>query len=201
MHFSLFFLLFHSLTHIPLLRPDTSLFILIFHPLPRACTHNIQPARRVSFFSLFPDHVIDHLIAMCLPHGFIVTDPIAPSQSVILLVSMFVLCWKPNTDCVQCAFSIYSLSHPWGFSSLKFQSYPQVRSPLSFLFSPPLCLCPLMPFPSSFILSIVLVLTRSYPQRFFNTAVYGPEHRRVHWHLWPPPPQGEYIFFVCSLMC
>ena len=78
MHFSLFFLLFHSLTHIPLLQSDTSLFILIFHPLPRACTHNIQPARRVSSFPLFPDHVINHLIAMCLPHGFVVTDPIAP---------------------------------------------------------------------------------------------------------------------------
>ena len=69
-HFSLFFPLFRSLTHIPLSRPVTSQFILIFHPLPRACTHDIQPARRVSFFSLFPDHVIDHLIAMCLPHGF-----------------------------------------------------------------------------------------------------------------------------------
>ena len=85
-----------------------SLFILTFHPLPHACIHDIQPARQVSFFFLFPDHVIDHLIAMCLPHGFIVTDPIAPSQSVPLLVSMFVLCWKPNTVCAQRAFSIYS---------------------------------------------------------------------------------------------
>ena len=79
---------------------------------PRACTRDIQPARRVSFFSLFPDHVIDHLIAMCLPHGFVVTDPIAPSQSVLLLVSMFVLCWKPNMVRTLCAFSIYSLSPP-----------------------------------------------------------------------------------------
>ena len=53
-HFSLFFLLFHSLTHVPLSRPVMSLFILIFHPLPRACTHDIQPARRVSFFSFIP---------------------------------------------------------------------------------------------------------------------------------------------------
>ena len=111
-HFSLFFPLFRSLTHIPLSRPVTSLFILIFHPLPRACTHNIQPARRVSFFSLFSDHVIDHLIAMCLPHGFVVTDPIAPSQPVLLLVSMFVLCWKPNMVRALRAFSIYSLSPP-----------------------------------------------------------------------------------------
>jgi hypothetical protein len=43
-----------------------SLFILIFHPLLRTCTCDIQPARRVSFFSLFPDHVIDHLIAIVL---------------------------------------------------------------------------------------------------------------------------------------
>ena len=82
MHFSLLFPLFRSLTHIPLSRPVTSLFILIFHPLLHTCTRNIQPARHVSFFSLFPDHVIDHLITMCLPHGFVVTDPIAPSQSV-----------------------------------------------------------------------------------------------------------------------
>ena len=33
-HFSLFFLLFRSLTHIPLSQPVTSLFILIFRPLP-----------------------------------------------------------------------------------------------------------------------------------------------------------------------
>ena len=50
-HFSLFFPLFRSLTHIPLSRPVTSLFILIFHPLPHACTRDIQPARRVSLFS------------------------------------------------------------------------------------------------------------------------------------------------------
>ena len=111
-HFSLFFPLFRSLTHIPLSQPVTSLFILIFHPLPRACTCDIQPARRVSFLSLFSDHVIDHLIAMCLPHGFVVTDPIAPSQSVPLLVSMFVLCWKSNMVHAQCAFSIYTLSPP-----------------------------------------------------------------------------------------
>ena len=52
-HFSLFSPFDHSLNHIPLSQPVTSLFILIFHPLLRACTHNIQPARRVSFFSLF----------------------------------------------------------------------------------------------------------------------------------------------------
>ena len=57
-------------------------------------------------FHLFSDHVIDHLIAMCLPHGFVVTDPIAPSQSAPLLVSMFVLCWKPNTVCAQHTFSV-----------------------------------------------------------------------------------------------
>ena len=106
------FPLFRSLNHIPLSRPVTSLFILIFHPLLHACTCDIQPARRVSFFSLFSNHVIDHLITMCLPHGFVVTDPIAPSQSVLLLVSMFVLCWKPNMACALCAFSIYSLSPP-----------------------------------------------------------------------------------------
>ena len=89
-----------------------SLFILISHPLLCACMYGIQPARRVSFFSLFPDHVIDHLIAMCLPHGFIVTDPIAPSQLVPLLVSMFVLCWQPNTVHAQCTFSIYTLPPP-----------------------------------------------------------------------------------------
>ena len=109
-HFSLFFPLFCSLTHIPLSQPVMSLFILIFHPLLCACTCDIQPARGVSFFPLFPDHVINHLITMCLPHGFVVTDPIAPSQSVPLLVSMFVLCWKPNTVRAQCTFSIYSLS-------------------------------------------------------------------------------------------
>ena len=103
---------FRFLTHIPLSRPVTSLFILIFHPLPRACTCDIQPARRVSFFSLFSDHVIDHLIAMCLPHGFVVTDPIAPSQLVPLLVSMFVLCWKPNMVHVQCALNMYSQALP-----------------------------------------------------------------------------------------
>ena len=63
-------------------------------------------------FLLFFDHVIDHLIAMCLPHGFIVTDPIAPSQSVLLLVSMFVLCWKPNMVRARCALSIYTLPPP-----------------------------------------------------------------------------------------
>ena len=68
-NFLCFSFFFCSLTHIPLSRPVTPLFILIFHPLPCACTHDIQPARCVSFFSLFPDHVIDHLIAMCLPHG------------------------------------------------------------------------------------------------------------------------------------
>ena len=103
---------FLSLTHIPLSRPVTPLFILIFHPLPRACTRDIQPARQISFLSSFPDHVTAHLIAMCLPHGFVVTDPIAPSQSVLLLVSMFVLCWKPNMVRALCAFSIYSLSPP-----------------------------------------------------------------------------------------
>ena len=111
-HFSLFFPLFRSLTHIPLSQPVTSLFILIFHPLPHACTRDIQPARHVSFFSLFSDHVIDHLITMCLPHGFVVTDLVAPSQLVLLLVSMFILCWKPNMVCAQCTFSIYSLSPP-----------------------------------------------------------------------------------------
>ena len=88
------------------------LFILIFHPLPRAYTYDIQLARQVSFFSLFTDRVIDNLITMCLPHGFVVTDPIAPSQSVPLLVSMFVLCWKPNTVRVQRTFSIYSRTPP-----------------------------------------------------------------------------------------
>ena len=111
-HFSLFSPLFHSLTHIPLSRPVTSLFVLIFHPLPCACMCDIQPARRASSFSLFSDHVIDHLIAVCLPHGFVGTDPIAPSQSVLLLVSMFVLCWKPNMVRALCAFSIYSLPPP-----------------------------------------------------------------------------------------
>ena len=111
-HFSLFFPLFCSLPHIPLSQPVTSLFILIFHPLPRACTCDIQPARRISFFSLFSDHVIDHLIAMCLPHGFVVTDPIAPSQLVPLLISMFVLCWEPNMARAQYTFNIYSLSPP-----------------------------------------------------------------------------------------
>ena len=96
------------LTHILLSQPVTSLFILIFLPLLHACTRNTQPTRRVSSFFLSSDHVIDHLIAMCLPHGSIVTDPIAPSQLVLLLVSMFVLCWKPNMVHAQCAFSIYS---------------------------------------------------------------------------------------------
>ena len=76
-HFSLFFPFFCPLTHILLSRPVMILSILIFHPLPHACTCDIQPARQVSFFSLFSDHVINHLIAMCLPHGFIVTDLIA----------------------------------------------------------------------------------------------------------------------------
>ena len=71
---------------------------------------------------------------MCLPHGFVVTDLIAPSQSVPLLVSMLVLCWKPNMVCAQCTFDIYSLPPPWGISSLKSQSIPQVR--LSLMFSP-----------------------------------------------------------------
>ena len=31
-----------------------------------------------------------------------------------------------------------------------------------------------------------LVLTRSFPQWFFNTAVHGAEHRRAFQHLWPP---------------
>ena len=111
-HFSLFFPSFRSLTHIPLSRPVTSLFILIFHPLPHACTRDIQPTRCISLFSLLFDHVINHLIAMCLPHGFVVTDPIAPSQSVLLLVSMFVLCWKPNMVHALCVFSIYILPPP-----------------------------------------------------------------------------------------
>ena len=110
--FLCFSFLFHSLTHTPLSQPVTSLFILHFHPLPRACTLNIQPARRVSFFSSFPHHVINHLIAMCLPHGFVVTDPIACSQSVLLLISIFGLCWKPNMVRVLCTFSIYSLLSP-----------------------------------------------------------------------------------------
>ena len=129
---------------------------------------------------------------MCLPHGFVVTDPIAPSQSMLLLVSMFVLCWKPNMVRALCTFSIYSLSPPWGFSSLKSRSYPQVRFPLGCLFSPPLCLCPYAVFP---LLIYSLVLTWSYPQWFFNTAVYGPEHRRVHRHLWPP----RWICLFCLL--
>ena len=150
-HFSLFFPLFRSLAHIPLSQPVTSLFILIFHPLPRACTRDTQPARRVSFFPLFLDHVIDHLIATHLPHGFIVTDPIAPSQLVPLLVSMFVLCWKPNMVRVLCAFSIYSLSPPWGFSSLKSRRFPQVRFPFMFSFPP----SP-MPMPHAAFLSLYL---------------------------------------------
>ena len=52
--FSLFFPLFCSLTYIPLSQPVTSLFILIFLPLPHTCTCGIQPARQVSFFSLIP---------------------------------------------------------------------------------------------------------------------------------------------------
>ena len=111
-HFSLFFPLFRSLTHIPLSQPVTSLFILIFHPLLRACMCDIQLARHVSFFSLFPDRVINHLSAMCSPRGFVVTDLITPSQSVLLLVSMFVLCWRPNMVRAQCAFGIYRLSPP-----------------------------------------------------------------------------------------
>ena len=131
-HFSLFSPLFCPLTHIILSWPVTILFILIFHPLLYACICDIQPARRVSFFSLFSDHVIDHLITMCLSYGFIVTDLIAPSQLVPFLVSMFVLCWKPNMVCAQCTFSTYSLPFPWGFSSLKSQSFPQVCFPLCF---------------------------------------------------------------------
>jgi hypothetical protein len=41
-----------------------------------------------------------------------------------------------------------------------------------------------------------LVLTQSYPQRFFNAAVYGPEHWRVHRHLWPP--RRIYLFCLLS---
>ena len=84
------------------------IFIHIFPSSPHACTCDIQPARRVSFFSLFPNHMINHLITMYQPHDFTITNPIAPSQSVPLLVSMFALYWKPNMVCVQCIFSIYS---------------------------------------------------------------------------------------------
>jgi hypothetical protein len=35
---------------------------------------DIQSARQVSFLSVIPSHVIDHLTAMCLPHGFVVID-------------------------------------------------------------------------------------------------------------------------------
>ena len=53
-HFSLFFPIFCSLTHILLSQPVTSLFILIFHPLLRTCMRDIQPARRVSLFTFIP---------------------------------------------------------------------------------------------------------------------------------------------------
>ena len=129
-----------------------SLFILIFHPLLCTCTCNIQPTRQVSFFSLFPDHVIDHLIAMCLPHGFIVTDPIASSQSAPLLVSMFALCWKPNMVRAQCAFSIYILPLPSGFSSLNSQSFPQVHSALCFS----------LPFPYAYSMPLSLLFIVLY---------------------------------------
>ena len=52
-------------------------------------------------------------------------------------------------------------------------------TPYVFSFPLPYAYAP-MPFPFSLILSIALVLTQSYPQWFFNTAVHGPEHQRVH---------------------
>jgi hypothetical protein len=73
-HFPLFFLSFSTLTHTLLLRPSQPYLFLFFIPLPHACTCNTQPARRVSFLSLILSHVINHLTAMCLSHGFIVID-------------------------------------------------------------------------------------------------------------------------------
>ena len=151
--------------------------------------------RRVSFFLLFPDHVINHLIAMRSPHGFVVTDPIAPSQSVLLLVSMFALCWKPNTVHAQCVFSIYSLSPPWGFSSLKSRSYPQVRSPLCFPSSFPYAYAL---YATSFLLFIVLyllgVILSSSLTRLYTDLSIG-ESINIS------GPQGEYIFFDSRLTC
>jgi hypothetical protein len=72
--FSLFFSLSLALTHILLSQPSQPYLFLFFIPLPRACTYSIRPARRVSPFSFIPCHEIDHLTAMCQPHGFVVTD-------------------------------------------------------------------------------------------------------------------------------
>jgi hypothetical protein len=72
--FSLFFSLFFALTHILLSRPSRPYLFLFFIPLPHACAYSIRPDRRVSPFSFIPCHVIDHLTAMCQPHGFVVTD-------------------------------------------------------------------------------------------------------------------------------
>ena len=136
-----------------------------------------SPLDKFLSFFLFPNQVIDYLIAMCLPHGFIVTDPIAPGQLVPLLVSMFVLCWKPNMVHVQCAFSIYSRPLSLRILQPKVLEYSSGEFPLMFSSSPPLCLCLSMPL---FSFTYSFVLTQSIPQRFFNAAVYRPEHWRVH---------------------
>jgi hypothetical protein len=72
--FLLFFSLSLASTHILLSRPSRPYLFLFFIPLPHACAYSIRPARRVSPFSFIPSHVIDHLTAMCQPHGSVVTD-------------------------------------------------------------------------------------------------------------------------------
>ena len=141
---------------------------LITSQMFSACVHQLHckkfephPAMFSRCFWQFPGPLAPSVIAMCLPHGFIVTDPIAPSQLVPLLVFMFVLCWKPNRVCVQCVFSIYSLSLPWGFSSLESRSFPQGCFPLCFPLFPSLyayaSLCRFsLPFIALYLLGVFL---------------------------------------------
>jgi hypothetical protein len=65
--------LFYSNSH-SFVMTIMTLFIPIFHSLT-ACLSVRYSAQQTSFsLSFIPSHVIDHLTAMRLPHGFVVTD-------------------------------------------------------------------------------------------------------------------------------
>ena len=96
----------------------------------------------------------------------------------------------------QCVFGIYSLPPPWGISSLKSRSIPQVRFLFMFSLLPspmpmPLCRISLSLFIVLYLLGVFLsgFLTRLYTDLSIRESINISG------------PQGEYIYFGGSLTC
>jgi hypothetical protein len=112
--------------------------------------------------------VIDHLTAMCQPHGFVVTDHDC-FQPIVALVWFPCLSFVGNqTWSVRCALLVYSRPLTLRILQPKVSEFSSGKFVLISPLSPPLCLCPYAAPPLLFIVLYLLgvflsgFLTRLY---------------------------------------